>query len=144
MLEFDERLLYNKNNLLLQPWYINKIYCIAVQNPSVSPFHICIFVKKINTTSKTTMPYLKPLIHGQINFIKLVWHIFWIKNCSIKFDVSMIKLVSGKLIKLVLKKWPCFEDRIHFHSLLFLKENIVVNRGVFRTQSNVYDGASSR
>ena len=31
-----------------------------------------------------------------------------------------------------------------FHSLFFLKENIVVNRGVFRTQLNIYDGAFLR
>ena len=33
---------------------------------------------------------LKPLIHGQTNLIKLIWHIFWIKHCRIKFDVYTI------------------------------------------------------
>ena len=57
--------------------------------------------------------YLKPLIHGQINLIKLLWHIFWIENCSIKFDVY-----SSKLIKLVLKQWPHFLESKNFLSLL--------------------------
>ena len=33
------------------------------------------------------------LIHSQINLIKLIWHISWIKNSSIKFDVYTTKLV---------------------------------------------------
>ena len=51
---------------------------------------------------------LKPLIHGQIYLIKLIWHIFWIKNDSIKFDVYTIKLVWSKLIKLVSKEMDPF------------------------------------
>ena len=31
--------------------------------------------------------WIKPLIHGQINLIKLIWQIFWIKNCGINFYV---------------------------------------------------------
>ena len=52
---------------------------------------------------------LQPLIPGQINLIKLNWHIFWIKNCSIRFNVYIIKLVRSKLIKLVSKKWAHFD-----------------------------------
>ena len=46
---------------------------------------------------------LKALIHGQISLIKLIWHIFWIKNCSIKFHVYTIKSVGSKLTKSVSK-----------------------------------------
>ena len=59
---------------------------------------------------------LKPLIHGQINLIKLISQIFWIKNC-IKCDVYMIKLVWRTLIKLVSKKFSklTFPLYISFH-----------------------------
>ena len=62
---------------------------------------------------------IKPLIHGQINLINLIWHIFWIKNCSIKFDVYTIKLVWIKLIKLVSKKWTHLTHRCHPTQLHF-------------------------
>ena len=52
--------------------------------------------------------HFKPLIHGQINLIRIIWHIFWIKNCSIKFDVYTTKLVWSKLIKLLSMKWVQF------------------------------------
>ena len=54
----------------------------------------------------------KPLMHGQINLIKLILHIFWIKNCSTKSDVYSIKLIWNKLIKLVLKKWTHFDLQV--------------------------------
>ena len=41
--------------------------------------------------------------------LKLIWHIFGIKNCNIKFDIYTIQLVWSKLIKLVSKKWTLFQ-----------------------------------
>ena len=49
---------------------------------------------------------LKPLIHGQINLIESIWHIFWIKQCNIKFDVYTITLIWSNIIKLVSKIGP--------------------------------------
>ena len=45
--------------------------------------------------------------------VKLIWHIFWIKHCSIKFDVYTITLVWSKLTKLVSKKWTHLTRRCH-------------------------------
>ena len=44
-------------------------------------------------------------LFDQINLIKLISQIFWIKNCSIKFDVYTVQLVWSKLIKLISNKW---------------------------------------
>ena len=60
------------------------------------------------------------LVHGQVNLIKLIWHIFWIKNCNIKFDVYTITLVWSKLIKLASKKWAYWLVGVIEHSSTFL------------------------
>ena len=87
----------------------------------------------------------------------------------IKKSETAIQVHVFKLIKLVSKKWARFDSQVSFNpappfftvqsyflrllklyyefkfifplSFFFLKENIVGNRGVFRTQSNIYDGA---
>ena len=87
---------------------------------------------KNKTESKMENP--KPLIHGQIPLIKLIWHIFWINNCSIKFYVYTIKLIWSKLwnwnlivLKLITKKWAhltrrCHPTQLHFFCCLKIFE----------------------
>ena len=70
--------------------------------------NILVLYSQLSFQKQPSRGVLKPLIHGQIYLIKLIWRIFWIQNDSIKFDVYTIKLVWSKLIKLVSKEMDPF------------------------------------
>ena len=95
--------------------------------------YLILWEKKINSLEITVIIFkvfkkcksLMPLIHGQIYLIKLIWHIFWIKNGSIKFHVYTIKLVWSKLIKWFQRDGPFrLVGVIQLSSTLLLSENV--------------------